>query len=92
MESEESRRQIFGLMNRNYIRLQLRIRLLYKSKSNSCSELAVVNVADIWKERLRSYMGSLIGKWKRSMRLVVTTNYKKSALYRKKSVIYGWLC
>ena len=42
--------QISGLTNRNHIRLQLRIRLHNKSKSNNYSELTVVNVADIWRE------------------------------------------
>ena len=40
-----------------YIRLQLGIRLRYKSKSNIYSELIVVNVAEGWSERLRSYLG-----------------------------------
>ena len=40
-----------------YIRLQLGIRLHYKSKSNIYSKLIVVNVADGWSERLRSSMG-----------------------------------
>ncbi len=35
VESEGSCRQISGLTNRNHIRLQLRIRLLYKPKSNN---------------------------------------------------------
>ena len=45
-ESEGRWRQISGLTNRNYIRLQLRIRLPFKPKSNSYSELTVVDVAD----------------------------------------------
>ena len=57
MESEESFRQSSGLTNRNHIRLQLGIRLHNKSKSNNYSELIVVNVADGWSERLRSYLG-----------------------------------
>ena len=57
MESEESFRQSSGLTNRNHIRLQLGIRLPYKLKSNNYSELIVVNVADRWSERLRSYLG-----------------------------------
>ena len=44
-------------MNRNHIRLWLRIRLQYKSKSNNYSELTVVNVADIWRERNVWYLG-----------------------------------
>ena len=57
MESEESWRQSSGLTNRNHIRLQLGIRLQYKSKSNNYPGLIVVNVADGWSERLRSYLG-----------------------------------
>ena len=49
--------QISGLTNRNYIRLQLRIRLLYKLKSNNYSELTVVNVADRWRESDVWYQG-----------------------------------
>ena len=57
VESEGSRRQISGLTNRNHIRLQLRIRLHHKPKSNNYSELTVVNVADIWRERNVWYQG-----------------------------------
>ncbi|OYO84863.1 hypothetical protein CG709_14825 [Lachnotalea glycerini] len=57
MESEGRCRQISGLTNRNHIRLQLRIRLQDKSKSNNYSELTVVNVADRWRGRLRPYLG-----------------------------------
>ena len=57
VESEESWRQSSGLTNRNHIRLQLRIRLLDKPKSNNYSELTVVNVADIWRERNVWYQG-----------------------------------
>ena len=46
-ESEGRWRQISGLTNRNHIRLQLRIRLHDKLKSNNYSELTVVNVADM---------------------------------------------
>ena len=60
-ESEGRCRQISGLTNRNHIRLQLRIRLPNKSKSNNYSELAVVNVADRWRGRLRSYLGRAHG-------------------------------
>ena len=56
VESEESWRQNSGLTNRNHIGLQLGIRLKYKSKSNNYSELIVVNVADGWSERMRSYL------------------------------------
>ena len=57
MESEGRWRQISGLTNRNHIRLQLRIRLLDKSKSNNYSEVTVVNVADRWRERNVWYLG-----------------------------------
>jgi hypothetical protein len=57
-------RQISGLTNRNHIRLQLRIRLPNKPKSNNYSELAVVNVADRWRGRLRSYLGRSHGHGK----------------------------
>ena len=57
VESEGRWRQISGLTNRNHIRLQLRIRLYNKSKSNNYSELTVVNVADIWRERNVWYQG-----------------------------------
>ncbi|WP_207718550.1 hypothetical protein, partial [Blautia obeum] len=50
MESE-GKWQISGLTNRNHIRLLLRIRPPNKPKSNNCSELTIVNVADIWGER-----------------------------------------
>ena len=49
--------QISGLTNRNHIRLQLRIKLLYKPKSNNYSELTVVNVTDRWRERNVWYQG-----------------------------------
>ena len=45
------------MTNRNHIRLQLRIRLHFKLKSNNYSELAVVNVADGWRERNVWYPG-----------------------------------
>ena len=57
MESEGRWRQISGLTNRNHIRLQLRIRLHYKLKSNNYSELTVVNVTDRWRERNVWYQG-----------------------------------
>ena len=57
VESEGRWRQISGLTNRNHIRLQLRIRLLNKLKSNNYSELTVVNVADIWRESDVWYQG-----------------------------------
>ncbi|NCC45189.1 MAG: arginase [Clostridia bacterium] len=50
------------MTNRNHIRQKLRIRLLDKSKSNNYSELAAVNVADGWRERLRSYLGRSHGR------------------------------
>lgn len=36
-------------------------------------------MADIWRERNVWYLGSLVSKQKRSMKLVVTTNGEKSA-------------
>ena len=39
------------------MRLQLRIRLPYKLKSNNYSELTVVDVADMWRERNVWYQG-----------------------------------
>ena len=45
------------MTNRNHIRLQLRIRLQNKLKSNNYSELTVVNVADGWRERNVWYQG-----------------------------------
>ena len=62
VESEGRCKQTSGLTNRNHIRLQLRIRLQTKSKSNNYSELVVVNVADTWRERLRSYLGMSHGR------------------------------
>ena len=83
MESEESWRQSSGLTNRNHIRLQLGIRLLYKLKSNNDSELIVVNVADGWSERLRSYLGRSRQRIELHQQMykksVVTTNGEKSA-------------
>ena len=49
--------QISGLTNRNHIRQQLRIRLLFKLKSNNYSESTEVNVADGWRERNVWYQG-----------------------------------
>lgn len=57
VESEGRWRQISGLTYRNHIRLQLRIRLHNKPKSNNYSESTVVNVADIWRERNVWYQG-----------------------------------
>ena len=57
VESEGRWRQISGLTNRNHIRLQLGIRLQIKPKSNNYSELAEVNVADMWRERNVWYLG-----------------------------------
>ena len=83
VESEESWRQSSGLTNRNHIRLQLGIRLHNKSKSNNYSELIVVNVADTWSERLRSYLGRSRQRMELHQQMhkksVVTTNDEKSA-------------
>ncbi len=82
MESEGSRRQISGLTNRNHMRLLLRIRLHYKPKSNNYSELTVVNVVDIWRER-----NGIDGKvWKTekekgdAITTLQTNGYRASAL------------
>ena len=64
-ESEGSRRQTSGLTNRNHIRYRLGIRLPAKSKSNNYSELIDVNVADGWREGLRSYLGRSHGRLER---------------------------
>jgi hypothetical protein len=61
VESEGRQRQISGLTNRNHIRLKARIRLLNKLKSKHYTELLAVNVADTWRERLRSYPGRSCG-------------------------------
>ncbi len=83
MESEESWRQDSDLTNRNHIRPQLRIRLLHKLKSNNYSGLTVVNVADTWSERLRSYLGRSRQRMElhqqMHMKFVATTNGEKSA-------------
>ncbi len=83
VESEESWRQSSGLTNRNHIRLQSGIRLRNKSKSNNYPELTVVNVADGWSERLRSYLGRSRQRMELHQQMhkksVVTTNDEKSA-------------
>ena len=61
-ESKGSRRQTSGLTNRNHIRQSLWVRLPYKSKPNSCTETGIVDVADRWRERLRSYPGRSHGR------------------------------
>ena len=68
-ESEGRWRQISGLTNRNHIRLQLRIRLHFKSKSNNYSELTVVNVAEWLRHRIRAIYWK---QWKKSK-----TKYRK---------------
>ena len=45
VECEGRRRQISGRTNRNCIRHKLRIRLLYKSKSNNYTKSVCVNAA-----------------------------------------------
>ena len=92
-ESEGRWRQISGLTNRNHIRLQLRIRLPYKPKSNNYSELTVVNVADIWRERNVWYQGrsrqrtETNGLTVRVWNPWVTTNGEKSA----EAIVKQWL-
>lgn len=69
VESEGGCKQISGLTNRNHIRLQLRIRWLYKLKSNNYSELAVINVADIWRKKCGT-RGGLASRRKQSKKEV----------------------
>ncbi len=57
MESEGRWRQNSGLTNRNHIRLSTGVRLQYKPKPNNCTELCIVNMADIWRERNVWYPG-----------------------------------
>ena len=75
-ESEGSRRQTSGLMDRNPIKgLRVRIRLQKKSKSDNYPKSPKVNRADIrWKEYVHNWRG-LTGERKRA----VTTNCEKSA-------------
>ena len=91
MESEESWRQSSGLTNRNHIRLQLGIRVHNKSKSNNYSELIVVNVADGWSERLRSYLGRSCQRMELHQQMhrksVVTTNGENVA--RQSVIAFG---
>lgn len=49
--------QISGLTNRNHMRLCIGISPLDRMKSNSYSEQCIIYVADIWRERVRSYLG-----------------------------------
>ena len=68
---------------KSHKRLGMRIRLPYKSKSNNYPELTVVNVADTWSERLRSYLGRSRQRMELHQQMhkksVVTTNGEKSA-------------
>ena len=81
MESERRCRQISGLTSRNHRRLTLRIRLLIKSKSKIYTELMLVDVADIWRERFCSYprRSHRCGGNSDSIADIVTTNCEKSA-------------
>ena len=47
-----------GLTDRNHIRLQLRIRLHHKPKSNNYSELTVINAAD---KKVPYFLKTMIG-------------------------------
>jgi len=51
------------------------MRLLNKSKSNNYTEVNNVNVADRWRERLRSYPGRSHGHGKTNTRTVVETRF-----------------
>jgi len=79
VESEGSWRQTSGLTNRNHMRLQLRIRLLDKSKSNNYTELIAIYVADRWRERLRSYLGRAHGRKKQESGNTVETRFVVSS-------------
>ncbi len=68
-------------MNRNRIRLQVRIKPPYKLKLNSYTEsLAVDAQIDVGKDYGLT-RGDLIGERKQKKRLVVTTNYGEYPYY-----------
>ena len=86
MESEGSRiakvewsdaGQNSGPTNRNLVRPQARVRLLYKPKPNSCTESLAVNKAGIRVKERVSTRGGLTGGGEKNP--VVTTNCEKSA-------------
>jgi hypothetical protein len=49
----------------------MRIRLLYKSKSNSYTESCMVNVADGWRERTCEYPGRSVWNVSKEITTVV---------------------
>ena len=57
VESEERRRRISGLTNRNLIRLSAWIRLQSKLKSYNYTEMYLVDETDRWRERTCEYPG-----------------------------------
>ncbi len=57
VESEGSRRQTSGLTNRNHIRQRKLGKVAIQTEALNYPEAYGVDVADRWKERLRSYPG-----------------------------------
>ena len=64
VESEGSRRQTSGLTNRNHIRHCRLGKVARQAEALNYPEAYGVNVADRWKERLRSYPGRSHGRVK----------------------------
>ncbi|MDD2233638.1 MAG: hypothetical protein PHZ11_10085 [Desulfitobacteriaceae bacterium] len=62
VESEGSRRQTSGLTNRNHIRQCKLGKVAKQTEALNYPETYDVNVADRWKERLRSYPGRSHGR------------------------------
>jgi len=62
VESEGSRRQTSGLTNRNHIRRCKLGKVAIQTEAQNYPEGYSVNVADRWKERLRSYPGRSHGR------------------------------
>ena len=52
-------------------------------KSNNCTELCIVNVADRWRERNVWYSGRSRQRWKQRYEAVVTTNGEESILFHQ---------
>ena len=61
-ESEGSRRQTSGLTNRNHIRHRKLGKVAIQTEARNYPEACDVDVADGWKERLRSYPGRSHGR------------------------------
>ena len=61
-ESEGSRRQTSGLTNRNHIRHRKLGEVAQQTEAQNYPETYGVDVADRWKERLRSYPGRSHGR------------------------------